>query len=145
MGNGNTTELGKYLKKLRIDTGETLGDMSSNLDVSGAFLSSVETGKRKMPRTMVVKLCEKYDLSGGQKKSFYKAVGETNDRIEIPLAADDEKRNDVAISIAASILDLSQTQLEAISFIISNADLNKEQLEEFKQICAKKKERAYDN
>ena len=42
------TEFGKILRKLRIDRQELLRDMAKNLEVSSAYLSAVETGKRKI-------------------------------------------------------------------------------------------------
>ncbi|SIR06576.1 hypothetical protein SAMN05880590_11191 [Rhizobium sp. RU35A] len=43
------TELGKELRKLRIDQDENLMDMAKKLDRSAAFISSVETGKKAPP------------------------------------------------------------------------------------------------
>ena len=45
------TPIGKFLRKLRIDTGEILKDMAEKLHVSPSFLSAVENGKKKMPST----------------------------------------------------------------------------------------------
>lgn len=41
------TPIGKFLRKLRIDTGEILKDMAEKLHVSPSFLSAVENGKKK--------------------------------------------------------------------------------------------------
>ena len=40
------TSFGKFCRKLRINNGELLYDMAEKLDVSSAFLSKVENGKR---------------------------------------------------------------------------------------------------
>ena len=50
------TSLGKFLRKLRIDIGETLRDMADKLSVSSAFLSAVENGKKKMPESWFAKI-----------------------------------------------------------------------------------------
>ena len=42
------TPIGKFLRKLRIDTGEILKDMAEKLHVSPSFLSAVENGKKKI-------------------------------------------------------------------------------------------------
>ncbi len=47
------TDFGKAIRKARIDTGENLGTMADALNVTPAFLSSVETGRKKVPATMV--------------------------------------------------------------------------------------------
>jgi len=45
------TEYGKFLRKLRIDQGQILKTMAEKLGVSSAFLSAVENGKKKIPKT----------------------------------------------------------------------------------------------
>lgn len=43
------TELGKELRKIRIDRDERLLDMANRLDKSAAFVSAVEVGKKTPP------------------------------------------------------------------------------------------------
>lgn len=43
------TELGKELRKIRIDRDERLLDMATRLDKSAAFVSAVEVGKKTPP------------------------------------------------------------------------------------------------
>ena len=50
------TEYGKFLRKLRIDQGQILKTMAEKLGVSSAFLSAVENGKKKIPKTREEKL-----------------------------------------------------------------------------------------
>ena len=56
------TPLGKYLRKLRIDKGEILKNMSDKLKVTVSFLSAVENGKKKMPSEWNQKICDLYKL-----------------------------------------------------------------------------------
>ena len=44
-----TIQLGKELKKLRIDLGVTLMGMSELVELSPAFLSAIETGRKRVP------------------------------------------------------------------------------------------------
>ena len=43
------TEFGKCLRKIRIDKAELLKDMAEKLQVTSAYLSAVEHGKREIP------------------------------------------------------------------------------------------------
>lgn len=43
------TRFGKQLRKLRIDREERLKDMADRLNVTTAYLSAVENGKRTVP------------------------------------------------------------------------------------------------
>jgi transcriptional regulator with XRE-family HTH domain len=56
-------DLGKFLKKLRVDEGEVLADMAGRLGVSPSYLSAIENGKRALPDDLVKRLCEEYELS----------------------------------------------------------------------------------
>lgn len=60
------TEYGKFLRKLRIDQGQILKTMAEKLGVSSAFLSAVENGKKKIPKTWEEKLVKEYKLDGEQ-------------------------------------------------------------------------------
>ncbi len=56
------TPFGKILRKLRIDHSERLLDMAKKLDISVAFLSSVEIGKKSVPVRLEEKIIELYGL-----------------------------------------------------------------------------------
>lgn len=43
------TEFGKIVRKARLDANVTLLDMATSLNVTSAFLSSLETGRKKVP------------------------------------------------------------------------------------------------
>ncbi|USP02727.1 XRE family transcriptional regulator [Bartonella taylorii] len=56
------TPFGKILRKLRVDHSERLLDMAKKLDISVAFLSSVEIGKKSVPVGLEEKIIELYAL-----------------------------------------------------------------------------------
>jgi len=49
----NLTPFGKQARKYRIDAGTTLGDMADELDLSAAYLSAVETGRKAITDKVV--------------------------------------------------------------------------------------------
>ena len=55
-------DFGKELRKLRIDKSELLKDMADRLDVSPAFISAVETGRKAIPAGFVARIAAAYDL-----------------------------------------------------------------------------------
>lgn len=59
----NITEFGKFIRKFRLDHDERLFDMAQKLEVSSAFLSSVETGKKSIPQKMLNKIKTVYNMS----------------------------------------------------------------------------------
>lgn len=57
------TDFGKFLRKFRIERDEKLYDMAKKLNISIAFLSSVETGKKPVPQKLIDNLKVAYDMS----------------------------------------------------------------------------------
>ncbi|SFM55988.1 helix-turn-helix domain-containing protein [Nitrosomonas communis] len=51
------TDFGKTVRKARLDAGETLLTMAKSLNVSAAFLSAMETGRKKISEEWVNKIC----------------------------------------------------------------------------------------
>lgn len=50
------TDFGKAIRKARIDLGETLSSMATTFNVSPAFLSAMETGRKNIPEEWVIKI-----------------------------------------------------------------------------------------
>ena len=114
----NPTDLGKFLKKMRIDYGENMTDMATKLTVSSSFLSSVETGKRKIPSNMITKICDLYKLSESQKTVFFDAIASSGGKVDISLEEGATERNALAVSFVADLQKLDDHQLEEIRKIL---------------------------
>lgn len=52
----STTEFGKVVRMARIEAGVKLSDMAEALDVSAAFLSGLETGRKKISEDWISKI-----------------------------------------------------------------------------------------
>lgn len=68
------TELGKFLRKLRIDENETLKQMAVKLNITPAYLSAIENGKRTMPEAKSKELITLYKLTEDQQKEMHVAM-----------------------------------------------------------------------
>lgn len=64
------TQLGIFLRKLRLDTGEIMRDMAKKLDVSSSFLSAVENGKKRMPDSWYYKIIMLYNIDDSKKEEL---------------------------------------------------------------------------
>jgi transcriptional regulator with XRE-family HTH domain len=58
------TDFGKTVRKARIDSGQTLLTMAEKLDTTPAFLSGMETGRKKIPMEWVGKITEYFKNFG---------------------------------------------------------------------------------
>ena len=75
----NITEFGKFIRKFRLDHNERLFDMAQKLQVSSAFLSSVETGKKSIPQKMLDKIKTVYSMSDECFQQLNDAVRKTTE------------------------------------------------------------------
>ena len=113
-----TTELGRFLRKLRIDEDEILWDMAKKLEVTASFLSAVENGKKKMPSSWNRRICELYNLSSAQKEDFTRAIAETEDAIEMDFGSINSSNRELAVSFARQFPELDEEQTAQIKKIL---------------------------
>lgn len=105
--NSELTQLGKFLRKLRIDRGELLRTMAENLGISMSFLSSVENGKKSMPSEWISKIPELYQLNDAQKLDFDQAVAESEKGIGVKFEGLSEENKRISVAFARKIQTLS--------------------------------------
>lgn len=119
----NPTSYGKFLKRLRIDTGDTLAVMAQKLDVSISHLSSVESGAREIPPELSDKIRTVYKLNADASDALLKAECETlHKSISISMGAyeDNEEFKKAAISISRDLQELPVNEVQKIA-----ADIHK--------------------
>ncbi len=120
------TEIAKFLRKLRIDSDKSLGDMAEDLNLSAAYLSAIENGRRTAPEEMKDKLFSKYSLSEEQKLEFARLVAESREKVEIGLKG-------IQQDILNEYVDT------AVMFAHDLSQMNREQLAEVKEFLQKLK------
>ena len=108
------TEFGKILRKLRIDNQELLKDMANRLGVSSAYLSAVETGKRKVPSDWTAKVATLYSLKGEQREELELACEKSAQEVRISLAEATGLQRETAISFAKALEGLDDQKLKKI-------------------------------
>lgn len=108
------TEFGKALRKIRIDRQQLLKDMANALGVSSAYLSAVETGKRRIPQDWVSKIVSNYLLSPEEHISLQKAADESVSDITISLANASPQKRSAVLSFARALDGLDDKDLERI-------------------------------
>jgi transcriptional regulator with XRE-family HTH domain len=82
-----TTQFGKELKKLRIDVGMTLMDMAKAIGVSAAFLSAIETGRKRIPDGILETLAEKFPQVQQQRSMYEALVNQARNEVRVPLGS----------------------------------------------------------
>lgn len=80
------TEFGKVSRKLRIDHSLTLKEVADQMEVSSAYLSGVETGRKPLSMDLVNKVISVMRLSVNEVEALLKAAGQTLEEVKLSLA-----------------------------------------------------------
>lgn len=97
------TEFGKVIRKARIDTDETLGSMADSLELSSAFLSGIETGRKKIPADLIKSVKEYFSTRGVELKQLEKLAAVANQ--SVPLEGLSPRHQMLVAGFARSSMD----------------------------------------
>lgn len=114
------TAFGKYLRKIRIDNDEILNDMAERLQVTAAYLSAVENGKREIPRDWTQIIVDTYALNDEQCIELKEAEYKSKKSIKIKLEDENERDRDLILSFARRFRDLDDDEAMEIQQILDN-------------------------
>ncbi len=114
--------LGKFLRKLRIDNNEYLKDMSQKLDVSISYLSAIENGVKKISPDLVEKIILVYSLDVEQIDKLKMYVMEANNSVDLDLSKLDDNKLDLTYRFARNVSYLSESDINLIREILKGAD-----------------------
>ncbi|WP_197416842.1 MULTISPECIES: helix-turn-helix domain-containing protein [Leptotrichia] len=109
------TNLGKKLRKIRIDNDEISSDMARKLEISVSYLSAIENGKRNIPKDLAEKLFKIYQLSDNDKEKILQAISIYSGEMRIRLDSLNEKQQELSLLYAREISKLSDRQIEKIT------------------------------
>lgn len=112
------TVFGRYLRKIRIDNDEILNDMAGKLQVTAAYLSAVENGKREIPEGWVEIIRDCYGLDDKQYFELTDAAYESKKSIKIKLEDETERDKDLVLAFARRFRDLNDDDVTEIQKIL---------------------------
>ena len=115
---GELTQLGRFLRKLRIDRNELLRDMSRKLEVTMSFLSSVENGKKSMPSEWVARISALYKLSETQEKDLDAAVAESEKGIGVKFDGLSPEQRRMSVAFARKIKTLDSKEQKVLQQVL---------------------------
>lgn len=116
------TEYGKFIRTIRKERNENLMTMASKLNVSVAFLSALEVGKKQIPLNYAKKIQEIYNLNEYDYKELQEAIMMTNKRVLISLDNLNNEQQNVSIAFARQINTASQKTLDELRKILEDGE-----------------------
>lgn len=112
------TEIGKALRKLRIDNDERLLDMAERVDKSASFISAVEVGKKSPPAGFEEIIARAYGLACDQLEALRIAANRSRHAFMIEPKTD--MGRDTAALLARKIDTLTEDDLRGIQTILNH-------------------------
>ena len=112
------TELGKYLRSLRGQSGELLKEMADRLSMSPSMLSSIEGGTRNAPKDFVEKVSRAYGLAVEQQDLLRLAIARTKQEVTLNLRGLSSADQNLAFSFARRFADLDDESKMSIRRIL---------------------------
>jgi transcriptional regulator with XRE-family HTH domain len=112
------TNLGRVLRKIRIDHGEILKDMADRFGITASYLSAVENGKRPMPEAWEQTILSEYSLDDGQRLELHRAIIESVASINLDISSACYTTKEVAFAFARKVVDLPEEKLQEIKRVL---------------------------
>lgn len=95
------TEFGKELRKLRIDHEISLKDLAEKLDVSPAYLSSIETGRKPVNALILNRI--KVALALNEEQLTHLTTAASKNMNEVVIRPSDVSRAEIALMFARKV------------------------------------------
>lgn len=116
------TPFGMFMRKLRLEKGLLLKDIATLTDVSSAYLSALEHGKKGVPSAdFVSQLENKLKLNASQRHELRRAVRDSATNLAIPPKSKPFTYETVH-AFARKLPSLSERQLRDIKQILDQKD-----------------------
>ena len=117
------TEFGKCIRKIRIDKAELLKDMAEKLQVTSAYLSAVEHGKREIPDDWIRKICKFYDLSSIEMQALLDAADQSRLMVKFDLRGRSKDESELINAFARKLDRMSGDDIEEMyNFLTRRGD-----------------------
>lgn len=105
------TPFGKRVRELRAVRGVTLKQMAADLEISQAYLSSLEHGRRGRPtEALVVQICEYFNLIWDDFEEMHRLAAISHPRVTVDTAGLSPAHTSLANALAERIAMLSEEE-----------------------------------
>lgn len=114
------TSFGKYLRRLRIDHEMLMKDMADRLNVSTAYLSGVELGKKAISDELINKIVCAFGLSELASVELRQAAQVSQPSVKIELVSKSNEEREMVMSFARKYESLSPESREKLMRILED-------------------------
>ena len=104
------TQLGKVLRKQRIDADERIADLAEALGVTSSFISAIELGKRSPSEQFLSGVVKHYALSREDEAELRQAAVKSTGSVRIDLDDHNDLSRELAVAFARAFPTIDQAK-----------------------------------
>ena len=108
------SKFGTFLRIERIKHNDTLKTLSEKLNISVAYLSAMEVGRRVVPIELIEKIRELYNLNDKEYDELYAVTIDSNNKVDLELSKMNEAQREVTMIFARKINNADDKLLEKL-------------------------------
>lgn len=108
------TPFGEFVRILRIQHHQVMGDMAKILEVPVSFLSAVENGRKNIPLEWIDTISREYDLNVAQQEDLKRAIDESKVSFKISTIGAGTPQRRAALQFARSFDEMDDDTAEKI-------------------------------
>ena len=111
-------EYGIYIRSIRSKLNINLEDMANKLNVSKAYLSALENGKKTIPQDYADKLALAFELSNIERNDLKNSIDMSNGKIQLEILKMNEEQREVSLAFARKIFYANEEELNELKKIL---------------------------
>lgn len=114
------TPFGEVVRRLRAERCLLLADLAQSLEVSPAFLSAIETGRKPIPAQMPTRVARVMSLSRVDTAALKAAADSSQRVVRLDLSNASPLQRDVAVAFARGFEHVSASTLQRIRDLLTH-------------------------
>ena len=118
------TKFGEFMRVLRVQHHEVMGDIANLLGVSTPFLSAVENGRKNVPAEWFDILTKHYSLNDKQVAEMRNAAENSRNQVKIALSKSESYQREVALQFARSFDGIDEDTAKKILALLKRSGNN---------------------
>ena len=116
------TRFGEFLRHLRVENHEVMGDMAEVLGTSTPYLSAVENGKKNVPKKWLAIIANHYSLSAEEIEKLKEAISESGTQMKISMQNAGNIQRKTALQFARSFDNMDEETATKIMKLLGGED-----------------------
>ena len=117
------TPFGEAVRRLRAERGLTLKGMAADLEISAAYLSALEHGRKGRPsRALLIQICEYFGIIWDDAEALERAARLSHPRAVVDTSGLAPRATELANRLARTIRHLSPPTIEAMHRLLDDAE-----------------------